>query len=108
MALRQVDSGSHTFARRRDQSRRRNDEKKRCCGIYAESSASNRDVCLSCSPPHHDDMDSCDPRDPNHLQARGVLTVGATLLHRFYMRRSMADFKGEVSTYAIAKLSNLP
>ncbi len=38
----------------------------------------------------------CDPHDPMHLQARGVLTVGATLSHRFYMRRSMADFKEKV------------
>lgn len=38
----------------------------------------------------------CQSDDVNSKGARGVMTVAATLLHRFYMRRSFADFSEEV------------
>jgi hypothetical protein len=37
-----------------------------------------------------------DKGDDSSIAGRGVVTVGATLAHRFYMRRSFKDFPRKV------------
>lgn len=48
-----------------------------------------------------------DKGDDSSIAGRGVVTVGATLAHRFYMRRSFKDFPRKVGRVVLAT-HNIP